>query len=110
GGAVPIYCREVTAYIWRVEVGRVPLFLLDTDISRNRTMDRWITARLYDGDQETRLAQYVLLGVGGIRALRAMGIEPGTIHLNEGHAALAPVELARTSLGNGHSFEEALAV
>jgi starch phosphorylase len=58
-------------------------------------MERWITGRLYDGDPQTRLAQYSLLGVGGIRALRAMGHEPGVIHLNEGHAALAPLELAR---------------
>ncbi len=91
---VPIYDREVKARIWRVEVGRVPLFLLDTDVPDNDVIDRWITARLYDSDEHTRLAQYVLLGVGGIRALRAVGIEPGVIHLNEGHAALAPVELA----------------
>ena len=91
---VPIYDRGVKARIWRVEVGRVPLFLLDTDVPDNAVIDRWITARLYDSDEHTRLAQYVLLGVGGIRALRALGIEPGVIHLNEGHAALAPVELA----------------
>jgi glycogen phosphorylase len=92
---VPIGASEVTARIWRVDVGRVPLYLLDTDLAENDPMDRWITGRLYDGDPQTRLAQYSLLGVGGIRALRAMGYEPGVIHLNEGHAALAPVELAR---------------
>ncbi len=64
-------------------------------------MQRWITARLYDADPDTRLAQYVLLGVGGVRALRAMGFEPGVIHLNEGHAALAPLELARPDLADG---------
>ena len=99
--AVPIYDREVRARIWRVEVGRVPLFLLDTDFPENGTVERWITARLYDSDEQTRLAQYVLLGVGGIRALRAVGIEPSTIHLNEGHAALAPVELAARDAGGG---------
>ncbi len=92
---VPIGERDVTARIWRVDVGRVPLFLLDSDCPENGPLERWITGRLYDGDAQTRLAQYALLGVGGIRALRAMGYEPGVIHLNEGHAALAPLELAR---------------
>jgi starch phosphorylase len=88
---VPICDTEVITHIWRVDVGRVPLFLLDTDVSHNGTLDRWITARLYDADPMTRLAQYVLLGVGGMRALSALGIEPGVLHLNEGHAALAPL-------------------
>jgi starch phosphorylase len=92
---VPIGESDVKARIWRVEIGRVPLFLLDTDCPGNGPLERWITGRLYDGDAQTRLAQYALLGVGGIRALRAMGYEPGVIHLNEGHAALAPLELAR---------------
>ncbi len=92
---VPIGEADVDVRIWRVGVGRVPLFLLDTDCPGNRPLERWITGRLYDGDPQTRLAQYGLLGVGGVRALRAMGFEPGVIHLNEGHAALAPLELAR---------------
>ena len=91
---IPIYDAQVFAQLWRVDVGRVPLFLLDTDIARNGPMERWITGRLYEADPTTRLAQYVLLGVGGIRALRAVGIDPGVIHLNEGHAALAPLALA----------------
>lgn len=92
---VPIGEGDVTAQIWRVDVGRIPLFLLDTDRAHNGPLERWITGRLYDGDPQTRLAQYALLGVGGIRAVRAMGYEPAVIHLNEGHAALAPLELAR---------------
>jgi glycogen phosphorylase len=92
---VPVGEAEVVARIWRVEVGRVPLFLLDTDHPGNEPIERWITARLYDWDERTRLAQYLLLGAGGVRALRALGIDPGVIHLNEGHAALAPLELAR---------------
>jgi starch phosphorylase len=88
---VPIYDADVRARIWRVDVGRVPLFLLDTDLAENGPLERWITRRLYDADPETRLAQYVLLGVGGMRALAALGIDPGLIHLNEGHAALAPL-------------------
>jgi starch phosphorylase len=106
---VPIYDKQVEAQIWRVDVGRVPLFLLDTDVAGNGTLERWITARLYDADAITRLAQYVLLGSGGIRALRALGIEPGAVHMNEGHPALAPIELASAALHNGaESLDEAL--
>ena len=104
---VPIGHGDVRARVWRVQVGRVPLLLLDTDCPENAPLDRWITGRLYDGDPLTRLAQYALLGIGGVRALRALGYEPGVIHLNEGHAALAPLELARD--GNGDSLEHALA-
>jgi len=106
---VPIYDADVTAQIWRVDVGRVRLFLLDTDRPDNGQIERWITGRLYDSDGDTRLAQYVLLGVGGVRALRAMGIEPGVVHLNEGHAALAPFELARISTRAGESPPAVLA-
>jgi starch phosphorylase len=98
---VPIGEAEVTARVWRVDVGRIPLFLLDSECPENGPLERWITGRLYDGDPQTRLAQYALLGVGGIRVLRAMGIEPGLIHLNEGHAALAPLELGRVGDGDG---------
>ncbi len=106
--SVPIADADVVARIWRVDVGRVPLFLLDADCRQNGALERWITARLYDSDPDTRLAQYVLLGVGGVRALRALGIEPGVIHLNEGHAALAPMELASPGIGAGEPFELAL--
>jgi starch phosphorylase len=106
---VPIGDADVTARVWRVDVGRVPLFLLDSDCPENGPLERWITGRLYDGDGHTRLAQYALLGVGGIRALRAMGFEPGVIHLNEGHAALAPLELARGEDGQGDRLSAALA-
>ena len=106
---LPIYEAEVSAQIWRAEVGRVPLFLLDTDIPANAPLERWITARLYESDAKTRLAQYVLLGAGGVRALAALGIEPSVIHLNEGHAALAPLELAGQAAGEGMPLEEALA-
>jgi len=106
---VPIYEADVTARIWRIDVGRVPLILLDTDAPENGPIESWITARLYVADSDTRLAQYVLLGVGGIRALRAIGVEPGVIHLNEGHPALAPLELAAPALLDGASLEDALA-
>jgi glycogen phosphorylase len=104
---VPVYEADVTAQIWRVDVGRVPLFLLDSDIPANGPLERWITARLYEADSHTRLAQYILLGVGGVRALRALGVEPSVIHLNEGHAALAPLELVRGA-EHGESLQGAL--
>ena len=94
---VPIDGRTVVAQVWRVNVGRVPLLLLDADRPENDLTDRWITSRLYVGDPGVRLCQYALLGIGGVRVLNALGIEPGVVHLNEGHAAMACLELARTS-------------
>ena len=94
---VPIGERTVVAQVWRVDVGRVPLLLLDADRPENDLTDRWITSRLYVGDAGVRLGQYALLGIGGVRALHALGIEPGVVHLNEGHAAMACLELARSA-------------
>jgi starch phosphorylase len=105
---VPIGDADVTARIWRIEVGRVPLLLLDTDFPANPPLQRWITARLYDGDSDTRIAQYMLLGVGGIRALKAIGIDPSVVHLNEGHAALAPLELALGARSDSEPLEQLL--
>ena len=105
---VPVRGRDVVIQIWRVDVGRVPLFLLDTRRPENDVIDRWITSRLYLSDPKIRLSQYAVLGVGGLRALRAMGIEPGTLHLNEGHPALAPLELATEAVASGRSFDEAM--
>jgi glycogen phosphorylase len=96
---VPVRDVEVTAQLWRVDVGRVPLLLLDTDRPENDLPARWITSRLYISDPDARLAQYILLGVGGVRALQAVGIEPALLHLNEGHAAFVSLELARTAGG-----------
>jgi starch phosphorylase len=101
--------RTVHCDIWRVDFGRVPLFLLNTDREDNHPIDRWITARLYIGDRQLRLAQYAVLGIGGVRALQAMGIEPLLVHLNEGHAALSSFERARQRASNGASFDTALA-
>jgi glycogen phosphorylase len=106
---VPIWDVEVTAQVWRVDVGRVPLFLLDADRPENAGPARGITSRLYVGDPDIRLAQYALLGVGGIRALAALGVEPDVVHLNEGHAALAPLELARRETARGADLGTALA-
>ena len=96
---VPVRDLEVTAQLWRVDVGRIPLLLLDTERPENDVAARWITSRLYIGDPELRLAQYILLGVGGVRALQALDIEPGLLHLNEGHAAFVSLELARIAGG-----------
>ncbi|HSP98533.1 MAG TPA: alpha-glucan family phosphorylase [Candidatus Dormibacteraeota bacterium] len=105
---VQIRDRTVHCEILRVDIGRVPLYLLNTDREDNHPIDRWITARLYIGDRHTRLAQYAVLGIGGVRALQALGIDPILVHLNEGHAALSGFERARLR-ANGSSFEAALA-
>jgi glycogen phosphorylase len=106
---VPVDDEEIVAQVWRVDVGRVPLYLLDTDRPENGQVARWISSRLYIGGRDLRLAQYAVLGVGGMRALRAMGIEPCVVHLNEGHAALTSLELARGELTDGVAIDEALA-
>ena len=87
--------RKFKVHIWRVQVGRVPFYLLDTNLEENSPEDRLITAKLYFGDQEMRMLQEILLGIGGIRALRAMGILPNVCHMNEGHAAFLALERIR---------------
>lgn len=97
--------RIVTVQIWRVQVGRVSLLLLDTDREDNDPIDRWLTGHLYGGNQDTRIAQEVLLGIGGVRALHALGINPSIYHLNEGHAAFCTLEIARREMERtGKSF------
>lgn len=90
--------RVVKVQIWQVQVGRVTLFLLDTNREDNDTIDRWLTGHLYGGNQETRIAQEVVLGIGGVRALQALGIKPAIYHLNEGHAAFCTLEVARLEM------------
>ena len=100
---------KIFARVWRVNVGRVPLYLLDTDISDNKDEDRHLTARLYGGDQRTRIRQEIILGIGGARALQALGILPSAIHMNEGHSAFAPLEYIRVLMKeNSVEFDEAL--
>ncbi|MBS1124524.1 MAG: glycosyltransferase family 1 protein [Deltaproteobacteria bacterium] len=106
---VEIRGRQVAACIWHVHVGRVPLFLLDTNLPENDPISRFISSTLYVGDREFRLMQYAMLAMGGVRVLRAMGIDPSVIHLNEGHAALAALELVREGRVSGLRFEDALA-
>jgi starch phosphorylase len=99
----------VAARVWKVEVGRVPLFLLDTDFSENPTGDRKITERLYVQDRDLRLVQEMLLGVGGVRVLEALGIKPSVWHLNEGHCALSGFERMRGLLESGVPLADAIA-
>jgi starch phosphorylase len=107
--SAPVGGHEVTVQIWRVAVGRVPLFLLDAERPENDRASCWLTSRLYVAEPEVRLGQYALLGVGGVRALEALGIEPALLHLNEGHAALATLELARHETATtGERFPGAL--
>ena len=87
--------RKVQAQIWRAQVGRVPLYLLDTDLPSNGPEDRTVTGYLYGGDKDMRIRQEILLGVGGVRALAALGIEPTVCHLNEGHSAFLALERVR---------------
>jgi starch phosphorylase len=101
--------REVHARLWKIQVGRVPLFLLDSDVDSNSIADRDLTARLYNSEMEMRISQEILLGVGGVRALRMLGYNPSTWHMNEGHSAFLNLERAREMVASGHSFEETLA-
>jgi glycogen phosphorylase len=87
--------RTVRARVWRADIGRVRLYLLDTNVAENEKTDRLVTGHLYGGDRETRMVQEMMLGIGGVRLLQKLDIEPGVFHLNEGHSAFLTLELAR---------------
>ena len=89
---LPYPGRRVRAQVWRVQVGRVPLYVLDSNLSENHPDDRHITHQLYGGDAETRIRQEIMLGIGGMRALRALGLQPSVFHMNEGHSAFLAIE------------------
>ncbi|MGL4554213.1 MAG: alpha-glucan family phosphorylase, partial [Gemmataceae bacterium] len=93
--SVPMAGRDVHARVWRLQCGRIPLYLMDTNIPQNSVEDRAITARLYGGDHDMRIRQEMILGVGGFRALRAMGKAPAVCHMNEGHSAFCGLERIR---------------
>ena len=97
--SVHIRGREVVAQVWLARVGRISLYMLDTNIEQNSDVDRLITGHLYGGDTETRIVQEKVLGIGGVRMLRKLGISPSVFHLNEGHSAFLTLELAREYLG-----------
>jgi glycogen phosphorylase len=105
---VRIAGRDVVARLWKAKVGRVPVYLLDTNCPQNAPSDRDITHRLYGGDESTRVRQEMILGIGGTRALRALGVAPAVWHLNEGHAAFLIPELLRERLADGLPFAAAL--
>jgi glycogen phosphorylase len=97
------------AKVWLMQVGRVKLYLLDCDVEGNNPQDRELTSRLYGGDERTRIRQELVLGIGGVRALRALGIHPGAFHLNEGHSAFATLEVIRQRMDDdGLPFDDAL--
>lgn len=101
--------REVIARIWKVQIGSVPLYLLDTNVPENSPHDRAITARLYGGDNDMRIRQEILLGIGGVRALEALGYRATIFHMNEGHSAFLGLERVRKLIHEqGLSFDEAM--
>ncbi len=110
----PVVCSvwmatsQVSFRAWRVNVGRVPVYLLDTNLPENEQHYRDLTLRVYGGDSTTRILQEILLGIGGVRLLRALGVQPSTFHMNEGHAAFLVLELAREKMATGMKFEQAL--
>lgn len=100
--------EDVQVKVWRLEVGRVDLYALDTNVDGNSASARAITDRLYSGDDEHRVRQELILGIGGLRAVEALGIEPEVVHLNEGHAAFLLLEKIEAALGAGASWDEAV--
>jgi len=103
--------RVLQVQVWRAQVGRVPLYLLDTDVESNRAEDRVVTSTLYGGDKDMRIRQEIVLGVGGLRALKALGVEPTVCHMNEGHAAFLAAERIRQVMEqSGARFAEAKAL
>ncbi|MGH8755689.1 MAG: alpha-glucan family phosphorylase, partial [Burkholderiales bacterium] len=105
---VEVAARDVTVKVWRVRVGRVILYLLDADLEANSPADRYIAHRLYGGDRNTRIEQEIILGIGGVRALQAMGVKPTIWHINEGHAAFLILERVRNLMREGLDFQSAL--
>ena len=105
--SVQMDSRVVQARIWRVQVGRVPLFLMDTDVPENEPWDRELSARLYSGDNEMRIRQEIMLGIGGVRLLRLLGYDPAVLHMNEGHSAFLLLETIQRRVAEGMSFAEA---
>jgi len=106
--AVPLANRTVLVNVWRVRAGRVKLYLLDTDLEENAPWDRELSARLYGGDRETRVQQEIILGIGGVRVLKALASDPAVYHLNEGHAAFVVLQRIRDLCEQEWNFDAAL--
>ena len=105
--AVQLPGRDVYARIWKVQVGRVPLFLLDTDVPKNSHTDRQLNARLYSSDPEVRISMEIVLGIGGVRALHKLGYAADVWHMNEGHSAFLALERIREIVADGKTYSEA---
>ncbi len=106
---VQLATQEVQVALWEVRVGKTWLCMMDTDVPENAPWDRTLAARLYGGDQEMRISQEVVLGIGGVRAVRALGLDPVVWHVNEGHCAFMVLERTRELVEQGMSFDEAAA-
>jgi len=102
--------RQVYARVWRVQVGTVPLYMLDTNIEPNSQYDQNITDELYGGDMDVRIHQEIMLGIGGVKMLQALGYQPTVYHMNEGHSAFLSLERIRLLMEEGLGYEEALEV
>jgi starch phosphorylase len=98
--------REVFARIWKIQVGRVPVYLLDANVEKNAPADRSLTSRLYGSDQDLRISQEIMLGIGGVKALRKLGYSPNVWHMNEGHSAFMCLERIRELVEQGASFAD----
>src|ERR1051325_8006482 len=107
--SVGIGMNQVFFQAWRVNVGRVPVYLLDANRPENEQHFRDLTLRVYGGDSTTRIMQEILLGIGGVRLLRELGVQPSVFHMNEGHAAFLTFELIREKMAAGKNFSDALA-
>jgi len=107
--AIDTRSGQIRAKVWKMAVGRVSLYLLDSDVDGNTPEDRELTSRLYGGDTRVRIRQELVLGIGGVRAIRALGIVPGVYHLNEGHSVFATLEAVRGRMDrDGFSFDDAV--
>ena len=100
--------RIVQARLWEIRIGRVPLYLLDSDVEGNSPADRELTSRLYISDLDSRISQEIILGIGGVRALRALGYNPDVWHMNEGHSAFMVLERIREMVAAGNTYEQAV--
>jgi glycogen phosphorylase len=107
--SVDINMSQVSFQVWRVNVGRVPIYLIDANRPENDQRFRDLTLRVYGGDSTTRIMQEILLGIGGVKLLRKLGLQPSVFHMNEGHAAFLTLELIREKMAAGQSFEQAAA-
>src|SRR5438477_6957036 len=108
--SVEVATGNIAFRAWRVNVGRVPVYLIDANMPQNEQHFRDLTLRVYGGDSTTRIMQEMLLGIGGVRLLRALGVQPSTFHMNEGHAAFLTLELIREKIEAGKTFAQASAL